>query len=323
METLDSGKDPYRTQSLHEQLGPRRFVQHLEKEGLTVTDEVQGDEQRLTLAIPAGEYHVAFGFPRIREDDTRYFYGNLPPELQERALVLDTESPEFQGVVAEVEDMVRGRENDTAYLVDQLQHYLNQRFETHMEDEDVHSLSEIVQSGRTVCAGLALIAGLTLQKIRPDLDVSLVTGSPLQFDETKSITISHQWLRIRDGAQVELFDPYFNEARSYDLSDPRTDDTDPFARYRVFAFGVGGMIRDSDDTKLSNNVQFVEIPDGNELWVTREESLAVQIKGKLAFIAERTEGTITTVDGSFEVSRNPAVRTSARYLIPILGFERA
>ncbi len=318
----DLGHKSTKGKSLFELLGPEGFKDYISSLGKVLETE-SGDEQILEVTLPKGTYSAAVGFPRIDPQDKRYFYNNLPTQLQERALKLDLESPSFAETNRQFKSLNKGN-GDFINTMVTLQEIVKSNLEGSTSDEDVISLSDILTKQNTVCAGMVLVGGLLAKVNKPDFEVNRVVGSPLQFDKVNPLNYSHEWLRISDEKKVALLDPLYGHLSIYDLQRPETSDEDPFSKYQIFATGPGFFVQSVHEPS-SPNLKLVTRPNesGFEFWVKPELALGYQIQGKLPF-ATKTEGVeITMVDGSLEISRNPQNKQSGRILIPLIELSKS
>jgi len=310
-------------QPLFETLGRNKFVQHLESLGIQITNREENNEQRLDITFPAGVYDVEVAFPKVDPDDKRYFYGNLPTEKQELALNLDTQHPAFLMLRNELLQALSGRVHSVVNIVTALKTIVEKRLANDLADEHVSSLSEIIQKGRTACAGMVAVTGMLAKNIAPELSVTAITGSPLQFTDRVPVDFHHEWLRFSDGTNVVVYDPFYKRLELYDAQSPTVSESDPFVKYQVFAWGVGSFAK-SHDYSLSANVTMIESHDktGDEPWVIGDESASAQIFGEIPFAIRIPSAAMTLVDGCIELSRKPTNRASGRHLIPILKLGR-
>lgn len=310
-------------ETLFEQLGVDGFVRHLESQGIQITAREDVGEQRLTVHCPEGVYRATVGFPEISPDDERYFYGNLPPEMQERALELDIEHPAFQKLRAELAQALSGKTHKVEDVMPALKAIIEKNLTNDLSDEHVKKLSQIIAKGKTACAGMTAVGGLLTKSVAPELSVSAITGSPLQFDSEIPVDFSHEWLRISDDNHVALYDPLYKRLAIYEIANPSMADDDPFEKYQVFAWGVAPFAK-GKTLSISPNIKAVTRPGGNsyELWVVPEDSIAVQVFGELSFAAKNSGSDITIADGNIELSRNPENRKSGRHMIPIRKLSR-
>ena len=310
-------------ETLFEQRGAEGFVRHLESQGIQITRKESTGEQRLAVHCPAGVYRATVGFPEISPDDKRYFYGNLPPEMQERALELDIEHPAFQKLHTELTQALSGKTHKVEDLVPVLKAVIERNLTNDLSDEHIEKLSEIITKGKTACAGMVAVGGLLAKDVAPELSVSAITGSPLQFDTKISVDFSHEWLRIADGKHVALYDPLYRRLSIYEIANPSMADDDPFEKYQVFAWGVASFAK-GKTLSVSPNIKTVTRPGGNsyELWVVPEDSIAVQVFGELSFAAKNSGSNLTIADGNIELSRNSENRKSGRHMIPIRKLSR-
>lgn len=309
--------------TLFEQLGPEGLINHLESQGIEVIPVEDDGEQRLSVHCPVGVYSGAVGLPEIKPSERRYFYGNLPPELQEHALELDINHPAFQRLLGELADTLHGNIHSVEQLVPALKAIIENNLADDQSDEHVRRLSEIVESGRTACAGMVTIGGLLAKSIAPTLSVTAITGSPLRFRDEFPLDFSHEWLRIADTKHIVLYDPLYQQLATYDTTSPSVNTNDPFEHYRVYAWGVAPLTA-GRRLSISPNLEAVTRvgSEGYELWVAPESSMAVQILGKLPFATKTDGANFVLVNGNIELARNSQNRDSSRRLIPLLELNK-
>lgn len=321
-----------------------RFKQALEQRGFRIIEdqELRGD-RLVSTEITPGDYILATGFTRLSLDDRRYLYGNNPKEEQNRPLILDTDHPSFQNLYRQFRnEIIRNKSGKSeaefdkiATLVRSLDAVVGKQLVSSSEDENVRTLSEIIASGKSACAGKVLVSGLILrayfQEHDRSSDVQAIGGRSFKVKHRRRAPhdIHHVWLRIALGDTVALYDPYYKKQSFYqcleggNISAPKDDH---FSRYDVNAYEVA---------KIHGNVPLDSISGIKLAEVTREGKTKLeaymdddlgylaQIKGvkEIGFSA-KGNGILKFVNGSFEFAQGITRDNYARYLEPVIELRR-
>ncbi len=276
------------------------------------------------VELTPGTYRIQLGFPRISAGDHRYFFGNRPKHAHEAPLELDTNSSEFKRLAdaykAEALNAATPEEKVVA-----LRKVMEREFVSSSVDQDVKKLSEIIAQKQGACDSLVAIAGLLLGSEK-DLAVERILGASNAFSgDTRPHDINHAWLRVSDGKQAVLYDPYFKVVRTYDLTSPELvlDADDPFYSYEVSALGAPDLTHIKGTSEFRGQVRLVKAEGATELWLVRPHALLAQITGEMDYQFTSSGATLRTVNDAVEVSKNPANARSARFLIPIQALSKA
>lgn len=277
--------------------------------------------------LPEGTYRIRLGFPEITAKDTRYFYANREDSLQEKPVRLDVESESFQNLLTQFRKEAESAQN-LEDVVQALSRVLVATIKRSSEDHDIERASEIVEKGEAACDGLVLVAGLLLKEsglLNPTDSVERIIGTSAPVGDTRSHDIGHAWLRISNGAQAVLYDPYFGVMRVYDLHAEEVvlDADDPFYSYEVLALGVANVNKALGEKGFSGPLRLVKSIRGeNELFLVRPHALLAQIDGHIDYTFESAGRQLTTVGEALEVGKQDIVQPGeARLSVPVLGIE--
>lgn len=292
------------------------FTNFLEMRGFKVVESTQTEgEQKTSILVPEGRLHFATGFAEIDPHDKKFHYGNNDPEIQGRPLTLDFDSPEFVELVKDFEGTIS--ENDSVEeVVKQLNNIIQIEIKSDAANEQISKMSDILRRGRSACAGKALIAASVLKASRLNLEAQIIHGASSSFDDKRSNDIGHDWLRINNGSEVVLYDPYFDHTASYDLSHPGTSQASSFDHYSVGAFAAANIYNQLPSRNLDTRyIKLVTgINGGKSAWVTNDRALESQIAGQVDFEIETTApGKLSFRNGGIFSKRSEA----AGYTYPL------
>ena len=300
---------------------PEGFIQKLRSKGFHPRQETRRfGEQHLVLPIDPGSYRFSCGFPGIDEHDTRYFYGNLPVEKQVRALKLDTHHARFQSVLHEFQGRLPRDQTDFAGFAEALYSVMEDSLTPDEADEDIEKMSQILERGRSACAGLTLVAGLLVRQTVPrSWFVQRVDGASADFDGKRPHDIGHNWLRISNGRDVALYDPYYQHLTTYDLQDLQIHEEDPFRGYPVQALSYATIHNEIHPQKFSGVRLVDDIHGRREAWLKSHLAHEAQISGNLKYdLINVRGGGLDMVNGCIWTSRDMVSLT----LFPLHGIER-
>ncbi|OHA39989.1 MAG: hypothetical protein A3G59_03645 [Candidatus Taylorbacteria bacterium RIFCSPLOWO2_12_FULL_47_20] len=237
---------PLCPKSLIEQVGGdyNLLKDTLEGEGLVVKQEISTKGEKVfTCDVPKGVYGLSLGLRRFDSLDSNWYYGNNPDiNIKKRPLILDVGSPEFQKMRQEFSNSGRD-ERDLEGVMKKLD-VVVQRIASDSSDEDVLRLSEIIHNGKSACAGKSLISGLLMREVFPAIRAEVMSGSSFDISGSQypSHNIGHDWIRLTDGIQVGVYDPYYRRQVVFDENSIDRLTESNFFDYEVLSFAAGKLL---------------------------------------------------------------------------------
>ena len=278
------------------------FILLLEQSGFRV---IETSNEKVSIEVPEGRFHIVTGFPEFNPRDKRFFYGNNVVGMQHKPLELDFDSAIFRSFSDEFKRKIGFGQSldETISVLDDL---VQSSIESDSEDERITNMSQILQKGRSACAGKALVSAGLLKALDLKPEVQLVYGASSQFDNKRPHNIGHVWLRISAGDSVILYDPYFGHIMSYKLPEPTTIEQDPFGNYSVGAYFAANIINQLSVKSFGREyAKLVEETSGSKsMWVPNERALASQVFGEMDFEFEtKSSGNLTFVNGGLFSAR--------------------
>jgi hypothetical protein len=320
---------------------PRLSLGELKREFQVAGCDVSGGrdkdgEMRQQVRFPSGLYKMDVGFQGFDPNDTRRFYGNNPPNLQARPIEIDggTSVKKFFSLVekeaGKSHAQGRGSSRDRLEgIIDTIDAVLQDNLQSREETEQVSRLSEILDQGWTACAGMVLVAGLSLERIKGDLPLRVeeVRGVSHRVADQRLHDVNHVWLRVSNGSEVILYDPYYGRRSTYELASTELTPDDPFRLYTVQAEGAGVIINKLNAQKLESSVEdrtrlVRNVKGGYEAYLSDEHSFLAQVRGSQEVIFQTSGGEMEFMNGTIERSRDPRSNTAGRMLSPVLGIEK-
>jgi hypothetical protein len=293
------------------------FRMALQKKSFNILEShFDGSDHSTRVKIDPGWYYIELGFPEIDSNDQRYLYSNLPPDLQERPLELDVSHESFRLLAEKLGETINGSTNFSENL-DKVKRLIEDNFEPNSKDEHVRRLSEIIMSKKSACSGLSLIAGLLCKEVFSELThVQTIHGASAKFENQRSHDIGHMWLRISNGKDVALYDPYYGQMRIYDLRHFLSDPSDPFRGFELQADGGAQLQNEANMSLFKKNVRVVRSIRGSlETWYDKSQSMTAQLTGKVGYEFEtKVGGTLNFVNNGIEISKNRNLKDSSRYI---------
>lgn len=314
------------------------FVEMLASHGLRAAEErEENGDHVVVLVLEQGRYKVQVGFPRFDLDDERQFYGNNLPESQGRALEVDHDASEFIALFDEFSELLESSGNGPSWEIDRhvvetlmqsLDDVVQAHIDSSLDDEDIYRMSDILRARKSACSGKALVAGMLLEKLATTnralegVEVNSIVGASSRIEEQGAHKTYHEWLRIRFGDFVALYDPYYQRIAVYDLRNPQPERETPFADYDVYAGFVGNLHSDAPMTSIGGVRLVQSIHGTTEPFIDPEQAHLSQITG-IRYAQFTTEGgRMTLKDGGFELSKDSDDGASGRRLEPLLDLQR-
>jgi hypothetical protein len=307
---------------LFDKENPDLLAQRIEAAGYEVSRDGDEDGERITeVIIPQGEHVFSFGFRQIDTKEQRWFHGGLDnkEKREDTPFTFDVQSPDFKRVKSEFLSSLE--KNDTLETnINKLDKIIQFRVKSDMGNEDAHSLSEILQSGKAACASKSVLVGSILRECRPDLRVESVYGYYGVMENKISLPFGHEWLRVSDGVGAVLYDPMYGKKFYYPFDTIPKEDN-PFSQYTVAALPFAklhGMIK---LTAMSESLKVIESYDGagNEFVVDNSHTSEAQLGGQLTALVRVNGGVLRLVNGNIS---NEVNNDGPRLLYPLLHIGR-
>jgi hypothetical protein len=282
------------------------FARFLEQKGFQVVESVEtGGDQRVSIAVPEGRFHLVAEFPKFDPADRKFFYGNNVVEMQHKPLELDFNSPLFQRLAKDFQNKIHPNEG-VDEIVAQLDEVVQSSVRSDSADEKISRMSEILQKGRSACTGKVLVSAGLLRSAPLNADVRYMYGASSSFGDQRPHNIGHVWLRVAKDDMVVLYDPYYKHLVPYQLPNPTTFEGDPFAEYSVGAYCAANVVNQIPVKSLDNRfTKLVKETSGNKsAWIQNNQVLAAQIFGEIDFEFEtKASGKLTFINGGLFSNR--------------------
>ncbi len=297
---------------------PERLTKKIEAAGYEIISDSYENGERITeVSIPEGNHVFSFGFRQIDPTEERWFHGGLDnkEKREEEPFTFDTESLEFRRICNEFSLCVES--GDTLEtIVYKLDTVIQRKVTSDIQEEDAHSLSEILQAGRAACASKTVLSGSILKELYPDLRVESVYGYYGIVNEKVSLPFGHEWLRVSDGTGAVLYDSMYKKIVYYPF-DTKPEKTDPFDGYTVAALPFGklqSMIRlDAVDSSLEMVSGYAD--SAPELVVAEDKTVETQLGGHMTAVVGAKGGILRLVNGNIS---NEVSVIGPRLLYPLL-----